>query len=947
MGANFDMNGFRILNIPAPEAPTDPVRLEDLSALDLQVSLVNSPATTAFTTSVATIIATDFSSYTYITTQGYATPGDGGGATYKKVQFQPSHSCYWTDAGGNYWEIAEAEIDPRMFGARADVYMFSQGVISAGNLSQIIINDTTQVVGNQGFTGFVTADIGKNIVLWDYPCYHTLANTTIASLASTVVNGLTGTFSSGTKTIAMANTTGVIPYMVVSDVTNSGYIPADCIVLSVTDNTSITVSGTLLGNGTGDTLSFTIQNIANLTVAASAATTTNCNGFFGTDDTTAISTCITAAQAGLNGESAGPPPRSFYTTSSFNTATSGGHTIVFKALDMNTSRYGVSTPVYFTNNCVFKFDSNACLFALGNFSGTSLIEQSTASGGPYTSQFTLDGATLQCNGFVNFGCTPVNTNFFTIKNGFSCYNAILGGLQLGTPSSGFNCSTSDLSGKIHIEGISSSDSGYNNNPSSIGLWITNTSADNKCSGNVEIINYRTGIQIDSGDNSFTGQTHIWTNTNGGWLTQGIVLNSSGNNFDNVTIDTPWAGAGTPCSGVINNGVANNINNLDVELTSISLNNEVTAYVYNNTNYSDKGVYYTTDLGSRVNCIYTQSSSSSIRLKQVVDASLASNLLLDIGSIKSNGDVYDNGWYTQKAYGDLAVTATSNSNAAILTSIGQQIVATQSPLWYPTENSTRTPVWLDASLASNFDLNNSGTVRAWLSRLGVTKALQSSPTFRPTYSANGWTGTYQTTGNCLTFNGTSQNFQLDDILNNQTDIRIFLVMIPQTTGGGPIFSFNNRPNFGGQLRLGTSGTVLKATDNQSSGGNYITTVAGTPYLVSAIWSTTGTSGGSNGAGSVVRAYYSAAGTGTLIANSSTNSLIQTVEPVCMGGQVTSNALGATVQFTIGEMIVVTDPMSYATEEKYEGYLAWKWWSSSGGNSYVLPSDHLYYSGAPTA
>lgn len=31
MGSNFDMNGFRILNLPAPTHPTDPVRLEDLT----------------------------------------------------------------------------------------------------------------------------------------------------------------------------------------------------------------------------------------------------------------------------------------------------------------------------------------------------------------------------------------------------------------------------------------------------------------------------------------------------------------------------------------------------------------------------------------------------------------------------------------------------------------------------------------------------------------------------------------------------------------------------------------------------------------------------------------------------------------------------------------------------------------------------------------------------
>lgn len=55
-----------------------------------------------------------------IRTTGYATVGDGGGALYKYVASQPSHSGYFADPSGGYWELAESEIDPRMLGAKGD-----------------------------------------------------------------------------------------------------------------------------------------------------------------------------------------------------------------------------------------------------------------------------------------------------------------------------------------------------------------------------------------------------------------------------------------------------------------------------------------------------------------------------------------------------------------------------------------------------------------------------------------------------------------------------------------------------------------------------------------------------------------------------------------------------------------------------------------------------------
>lgn len=51
---------------------------------------------------------------------GYERPGDGGGALYRRVASEPEHAGKVPAAEGGWWEIAEAEACPRMFGARGD-----------------------------------------------------------------------------------------------------------------------------------------------------------------------------------------------------------------------------------------------------------------------------------------------------------------------------------------------------------------------------------------------------------------------------------------------------------------------------------------------------------------------------------------------------------------------------------------------------------------------------------------------------------------------------------------------------------------------------------------------------------------------------------------------------------------------------------------------------------
>ncbi|WP_343717205.1 hypothetical protein [Inquilinus sp.] len=55
-----------------------------------------------------------------ILTGGYATAGDGGGATYKRVASEPGHAGKFQSAGGAWWELSETDVDVRAFGAKGD-----------------------------------------------------------------------------------------------------------------------------------------------------------------------------------------------------------------------------------------------------------------------------------------------------------------------------------------------------------------------------------------------------------------------------------------------------------------------------------------------------------------------------------------------------------------------------------------------------------------------------------------------------------------------------------------------------------------------------------------------------------------------------------------------------------------------------------------------------------
>ncbi|MBO0125228.1 hypothetical protein JZX88_06220 [Agrobacterium sp. OT33] len=62
-----------------------------------------------------------------IRVNGYYAAGDGGGALYVKVDDEPVHAGKFQTADGAWWEIAESQVNDRMFGSKADYVIGGSG----------------------------------------------------------------------------------------------------------------------------------------------------------------------------------------------------------------------------------------------------------------------------------------------------------------------------------------------------------------------------------------------------------------------------------------------------------------------------------------------------------------------------------------------------------------------------------------------------------------------------------------------------------------------------------------------------------------------------------------------------------------------------------------------------------------------------------------------------
>ena len=120
---------------------------------------------------------------------GYAAEGDGGGARYKRVAAQPAHEGKFRSAdrflpngtsdssNGGWWEIDEAEADPRAFGAKGDAttndttaiqnaiaYAASRSAVSTGS-SSYYRTPATVVLRNGIFLASQLKVFGVNVAI--------------------------------------------------------------------------------------------------------------------------------------------------------------------------------------------------------------------------------------------------------------------------------------------------------------------------------------------------------------------------------------------------------------------------------------------------------------------------------------------------------------------------------------------------------------------------------------------------------------------------------------------------------------------------------------------------------------------------------------------------------------------------------------------------------------
>ncbi|AXH76957.1 MAG: pectate lyase superfamily protein [Caudoviricetes sp.] len=83
--------------------------------------LGNVPKPTSISTRAAIVTTTIAASVQFITTVGFATVGDGGGALYVRVASEPTHAGKVQSADGAWWELSRGQIiNIKMFGAVGD-----------------------------------------------------------------------------------------------------------------------------------------------------------------------------------------------------------------------------------------------------------------------------------------------------------------------------------------------------------------------------------------------------------------------------------------------------------------------------------------------------------------------------------------------------------------------------------------------------------------------------------------------------------------------------------------------------------------------------------------------------------------------------------------------------------------------------------------------------------
>lgn len=132
----------------------------------------------------------------FVRLAGYTVAGDGGGALYKRVSSEPSHAGKVRDGAGNWYELAEFEVDQFAFGAKGD-FRTIVGIITAGSKNLYVADGT-----------FTAADVGKRIFVGEADALGECLVTTIASFIdnqNVVLTNAAGTTTDGSIVSGVAN----------------------------------------------------------------------------------------------------------------------------------------------------------------------------------------------------------------------------------------------------------------------------------------------------------------------------------------------------------------------------------------------------------------------------------------------------------------------------------------------------------------------------------------------------------------------------------------------------------------------------------------------------------------------------------------------------------------------------------------------------------------------
>lgn len=117
--ANADLVESIAAHVDDVGAEVEADRIAAEAARDIAVSAAGSGLAQASSRAVVMTLVVP-PEIEYVRTAGYATPGDLGGAIYKRVVAEPGHPGKFQSADGSWWEIREPIVNQYMFGAIGD-----------------------------------------------------------------------------------------------------------------------------------------------------------------------------------------------------------------------------------------------------------------------------------------------------------------------------------------------------------------------------------------------------------------------------------------------------------------------------------------------------------------------------------------------------------------------------------------------------------------------------------------------------------------------------------------------------------------------------------------------------------------------------------------------------------------------------------------------------------